>query len=620
MAPEGVLSLDTALGVFSDPQLAEYARYAVEQSLRGRPYDLEILAAMEKYPVSIEDFVLGEEYLGMQGSIYPEVLKSLVELNNPSVEGLPHRIRVGSTYSEAVLTGAIGVAKSTIAIISTAYQLYVLSCLNDPQAVFGIDPSSEILFVFQSVNAALAKQVDYERFKALIEGSPYFCAEFPFDKGIKSELRFPNRVIVRPVSGRETATIGQNVFGGIIDEVNFMEVVQRSKRSVDGDTYDQAIALYNSIARRRKSRFMKRGRLPGLLCLVSSKRYPGQFTDQKVDEARKELAETGSTSIYVYDKRTWDIKPAGTFSGEWFRVFQGDQTRKPRVVEPGEDMAEADRHLLVDIPAEYRQEFETDIMKALRDIAGVSTLAVHPFMMDAEAVSACFGARKSILSRPDTDFDQTTLRLFPRAIQHPDLPRFAHVDLALSGDSAGVVVGHVPAFVSVPRGGESEILPKIVVDFALEVRPPKGGEIPIGRIRGLFYKLREQGMNLRWISFDGFQSADSIQTLRAKGFVTGTQSVDRKSAPYEITKMALYDRRVEIPQHPKLLKELISLEKDAKTGKVDHPVNGSKDIADGLAGVVYGLTMRREVWVRHGVPPVTIPPSIRECLREDADN
>jgi hypothetical protein len=148
-------------------------------------------------------------------------------------------------------------------------------------------------------------------------------------------------------------------------------------------------------------------------------------------------------------------------------VFQGDQTRKPRVIEPGEAIADADQHLLVDIPAEYRQEFEVDIMKALRDIAGVSTLAVHPFMIDTEAVSACFGNRESILSRPDTDFDETRLHLYPDDIQGPELPRFAHVDLALSGNSAGVVVAHVPEFVSIPRGEEREILPKIVIDFAL---------------------------------------------------------------------------------------------------------------------------------------------------------
>ena len=451
------MSLDAAKQVFNNPDLAEYAAYAVQQAQQGNTFDLRILGALNRYPVSIEEFMLSDTYLGLKGSIYPEVLKCLVELNNPSVNGLPHRIRVGSTYSEALLTGAIGVAKSTIAIISTAYQVYILSCVDKPQALFDLDPSSEILFVFQSINAALAKQVDYERFKALVEGSIYFREQFPFDRNIKSELRFPNRIIVRPVSGLETATIGMNVFGGVLDEVNFMENVQKSKRSVDGDTYDQAISLYNSIARRRKSRFMKQGRLPGLLCLVSSKRYPGQFTDQKETEARKELAEKGETSIYLYDKRTWDIKPEGTFTGEWFQVFQGDATRKPRILDPGEMLPTTDQLLIVNIPVEYRQEFQTDILRALRDIAGISTLAIQPFMVNTEAVSHCFGARKSILSRTDVDFQDTQIGLFPKSVTHPQSPRWVHVDLALTSDSAGVAMGYVPEFLRVQRGNDHEM-------------------------------------------------------------------------------------------------------------------------------------------------------------------
>jgi len=31
-------------------------------------------------------------------------------------------------------------------------------------------------------------------------------------------------------------------------------------------------------------------------------------------------------------------------------------------------------------------------------------------------------------------------------------------------------------------------------------------------------------------------------------------------------------------------------------------------------GVVYGLTMRKEVWVAHGVPPIHIPESVRAVL------
>ena len=52
------------------------------------------------------------------------------------------------------------------------------------------------------------------------------------------------------------------------------------------------------------------------------------------------------------------------------------------------------------------------------------------------------------------------------------------------------------------------------------------------------------------------------------------------------------------------------LEKDTKTGKVDHPPAGSKDVADGLAGVCWGLTMRREVWGQYGIPLTMIPSSV----------
>ena len=66
--------------------------------------------------------------------------------------------------------------------------------------------------------------------------------------------------------------------------------------------------------------------------------------------------------------------------------------------------------------------------------------------------------------------------------------------------------------------------------------------------------------------------------------------------------------------HDKLHKELLNLERDAKTGKVRHLPGGSKDLADALAGVVYGLTMRRAVWFQHDVRPEEHAPE--EILRQ----
>ena len=39
-------------------------------------------------------------------------------------------------------------------------------------------------------------------------------------------MRFPRRVVIKPLSGSVHAAIGQNIFGGVIDEINFMSVVR----------------------------------------------------------------------------------------------------------------------------------------------------------------------------------------------------------------------------------------------------------------------------------------------------------------------------------------------------------------------------------------------------------
>ncbi|MEO5334797.1 MAG: hypothetical protein H7839_22520, partial [Magnetococcus sp. YQC-5] len=395
-----------------------------------------------------------------------------------------------------------------------------------------------------------------------------------------------------------------------IDELNYMAIVEKSKVAVDRGTYDQAVAVYNSIARRRKSRFMKKGKLPGILCLVSSKRYPGQFTDQKEKEAQSD------PTIYVYDKRTWDIKP-WAFSGRFFRVFVGDEARNPKILYDGDEVGDGQ---VMDIPVEYLREFETDIMNALRDIAGISTQTLRPFLVNREAVVACFGTHPSILGRNDVAWPVETVDVLIKGFHEPERKRWAHVDLSLTSDSTGIVMGYVTGFTRMNRGEIFEILPHIKIDFALEVRPPKGGEISFEKIRSLFCVLKQQGLNLKWISFDSYQSADSIQILRQKGFMTDKISMDKNTAAYDILKTALYDRRVAIPDHPKLMHELLSLEFDTKRGKVDHPPLGSKDLSDALAGVVFGLSIMREIWWEFGVPPDQIPESLyKQALKANEE-
>lgn len=559
-----------------------------------------------RLPVGVREFIESKNYMNKKGIIWPKLLDEIEEA-------------CSGKYVEGVFTGGIGSGKSTAALYIQAYLLYLLSRMKDPHGEFGLDPSSEILIVFQSLNTQTAKTVEFDRFADMVKSAPYFQRHFRPRDDLESILKFPSRIIVKHISGAETAAIGQNVISAIIDEVNFMAVIEKSAKARDGGTYNQAIELYNSIVRRRESRFMKKGRCWGLLCLVSSARYPGQFTDKRKEAAKRQIDESGSTTIYIYDKRGWDVMDPDRddypYTGPTFRLFLGDLTRKPMILKDSDKVARSDIHLVMDIPIEHKHAFQDDIYDAIRDIAGMATMSTHPFIPYPEKIAAAFGRVENVFSREDCDFVTTKVAIYPKRIVNRTASRFAHFDLSETGDSTGLVIGHVKGFVPVKRGSDVEILPEIVIDAILEIKPPVGGEIDYSKCREILYKLRELGLPIRWVSYDGYNSYDSIQMLKQKGFYSGVQSMDVTPVPYEITKQAIIDGRLSIPDHQKCQIELATLERDPVKGKIDHPEYSSKDVSDCLAGVVYGLTMRREIWVQHGISPQSIPRSVRDAAQ-----
>jgi hypothetical protein len=600
--PVGLAVWETALDLPSGHERYEFCKAEVIRLARAVK---QAQVYVDGPPVSFKEFVEGKNFLNMPDVLYPKVMEEGEELNS-------------GRYVEAVMTGGIGTGKTTLALFTTAYQLYVLSCYKNPHAMWELSPADEIIIVLQSLNATLAQDLDYRRLRNMIAMSPYFREKFPFDRDRENQMIFPRNIIVKPVSGEDTAIVGQNVIGGVIDEVNDMAVVDKSKQAKDGGKYDQAQMLYDAIVNRRRSRFMVQGKLPGMLCLASSKQYPGEFTDRKMDEAKQDIREKGTTNIFVYDKCEWDVKPLSKFTGEWFTIFLGDETRKPRLVtdEEAADRPEADAELYKLIPLEYRPAFERNMLKAIREIAGHSTFALHPYILEPEKVQACFGRVGSILSRDGCDFALTTVAAYPKRFRYLDCPRFVHLDLSQTADSTGVACGYVRKFVEIVRTGSvKEILPEIVYDFVLEVVPPKNGEIKFANVRELLYSLRRLGLPIKWISMDTFQSTDMRQILAQQGFITGIRSLDVDTKGYDIAKQALMDGRIVAPEHHKAMMEFIRLERDPITHKVDHPAYFSKDCSDAMAGVAWGLTMQREIWSMFNIPLTQVDPLLLQTGR-----
>ena len=163
-----------------------------------------------------------------------------------------------------------------------------------------------------------------------------------------------------------------------------------------------------------------------------------------------------------------------------------------------------------------------------------------------------------------------------------------------------MAIGHVPQFIQVEKTGM--MMPLVKFDMLLEVAPPLGGEIEFDKIRQTLIALMKLGMPIKWLTLDSFQSRDTIQIMRKYGLITGIQSMDTSLLPYDTLKTAIYEGRVDFPMDEKLKGELLALEINYRKRKVDHNDQNTKDLSDAAAGVVFGLTQRREVWAQHKVP------------------
>lgn len=569
--------------------------------------------------IDVEEFVESSEYMNQRGYIRSVVKKGLIELFHGE-----------NDYIECVLTGAIGWGKTYFADLSMAYMLYTLSCYHNPQVEFDLAPGSSIYFIQQSKKYELAKKVVFEQFSEKLRLSKYFTKEFPFDPHVKSELRFPKNIHVLPVGGADTAALGMNVYGGIIDEMNFMARISDSEQTkyTGEDEYDQAERVYRTLIRRMKSRFMQKGRLPGKLLLISSVNYPGDFTDRKVKEAQFDK------TILALSYSQWEALPVDRFCGENFLVELGSDTKRPRILK---DIVEAiDEADVIQVPIEYHTDFVRDLEAALKDFAGKVCGVSRPFIPYPEELTT---AQKkyvevtgkenlfkyhsidlsSIIDSEDPDWSKIIDMDYiaqpteeddgdtENVILNPQQPFAIHIDVGVTEDAAGLAIGRITGYKKLPsakifnqRTKEfveiADInVPIYHIDGALQIVAPPNGEIDLELIKDMVIWLRGN-LYLKWATMDSYQSTMMIQAFRKGQMRSGVLSVDTDIAPYTEVKLAVKDERILLPNSPILSRELREIEKDKEKDKVDHREGGSKDVSDAVAGVVYMLQRKEAVY------------------------
>jgi hypothetical protein len=567
-------------------EIASYAGVTSRSLLRWRK-DADFAAAFDAArrgeraddaPVDIETFIRSKEYLGLGVRVWPLVLDELKKINS-------------GQYDLVILAGSLGAAKTYVSTLSLLYQLYRLLMIPNAHQSFGLDPASPIIVAVQNRTRKLAERNDFALARNLIMASPWFQQFAPHDQRIKSRVIFlKQRIELWPASGDAEDLLGMNLHSLILDEGNFFQRVEKSKRSVDGSTYDAAREAFEGALRRKQTRFPPG---VGMFFVASSRRYRGQFTDQ----LEKEFGDDPRT--YIYSHTSWSIHPEAYEGEPRFSVFTGDRHRPPRVLDRHEKVDVVDRHLVIEVPERHRRRFESDPVRSLQDLAGISTEISGGFFTDRVRLSQAASLDSSIVTTADVEQDATRL-LGPGRItlQCPNSPRHFHGDLSLTADTTGLSCGYIERY-------NSEGLPEIATDFIARVHPPRVGQIEIDSVYRLIATLLQRGVPIVSCSFDGYASQDILQRVSRLGIAVGKLSADATApgdpmAAYETLRAAISEGRFRFQNDAKLIDAMLMLQCDHERQRVDHLPNWTKDVSDAMACIAYQLTHRVKPYLLAG--------------------
>lgn len=533
-------------------------------------------------PVDIVTFLKEDYYLGRIGAgIYPkwwDVLEEIVETN----------------CWDVVFSGSIGTGKTTIATILLTYITYRLSCLRDPQAFYELIAGSRIALGLYNIFKYKVDVTSFSVFEACLSHSPYFKEKFSRDDKKSTQIILPNNVYVT-TGASELHAIGESLFGAVIDEANFMRKQGASEQEIG-----QAHKLHEAIQRRMESRFSRLGRTPGVLVIVSSARDVDDYVEKHVQQR------TGQPGFYHAQFALWDVKPKHNYSGKKFQVAIGTQTKSSVILQEGEEPFPGAE--VIDVPIEHYEAFDTDVDASIRDLAGKPTYGMNLLIPQRERVHACVDPdrkhpfTKEIITLdhlnevPIEDyldfgamFNVIGSRYRPKV--NPTQSRWMHVDLALSGDYAGMAMGHMSGMKHVRRqrnDGSHYVVqaPLLYYDFMLGIKPPQGkGQIDLQAIVAFIIALQTYGFDLQEVTFDGYESASSVQILQKNAINAYVMSVDRNDEAYLHLKQLILEQRANYYDYERFMREITRVQRDLNREKVDHPPGGSKDVSDGAAGV-----------------------------------
>lgn len=524
----------------------------------------------KEIPVDLDTFLCDDRYLGKVTrngeGIYPYWKTAMHQIFD-----------AGNKYHECLFTGATRIGKSSTAITCTAYMLYRLMCLRDPQKFFNKKEESKFCIMFFNLTKDLARGVAFREFNDTLAASPWFMEHGTLSRSERDFYYIPEGGKVVVDYGSDVAhSLGLQIYVGVMDEINFarsgIKDINKAKANIK--------ATYDSVVARVEGTFRQNGEVWGKIFAVSSKKSDSDFMEDHIQQQMS----AGNEHMIVFDKPQWEVLPPGQFNPERFYIAIGDRHHRGFVVQNDSEEALSELreqgYQLMQVPLDMKTNFLADFDVSLRDLAGIAVPGALSFIsqdiLDANIVQDRHNPFLNEILEIGTKDSYTIEEFFhselvPKYIKSMDM--FIHLDLSLNDDKSGISgVGIIGRKDIKQDDGKVISMPMFGHAFSVDIKAPRGDKIPYAKITNFIVWLRSQGFNIELVSRDQFQSEYMAQLLEAQGFRTEKISLDRTPDGYMALRSILLEQRIEMLDVKYLQDELIYLQRDSLTGKVDHMV------------------------------------------------
>ena len=558
-------------------------------------------------PIPFLDFVASKEHMN-----HPELSERQRKAAMEFLGMEPKKLfEESSRFTIAVLLWGKGSGKDLLASLIHCYATYVLQCMKNPQVYFGWPETEYIDVVNVAYSADQASGVYFVKFKEKVKQWVWLRENFciyqegrnttpsnvgkPVVKIYNSGyIEFPHHIRAVSESSENESYEGYNIIFWIMDEASAFR-----NKGLKANSQK----IYETLRTSASSRFGKRWK--GMIL---------SWPRQEVNDFTIKMYETSLTepSIYGDYGYTWQVKPGRFYCGHYFE-FEGEQ-----------------------VPIELEDDFRLEPEMSKAKYMCKPQKVQGAFFTYSSRIQECVGKREPLFDVEDilveheivNEAGDTTERrqfvgkrvsVFRGKALDLSLPRVAHIDAGLVSDAAGLVVAHgEPIGIKVldEHSGEYQMVTanKVIIDAVVRWVPDKRRhlQVSINNIEALLVDLIQQyGIKFKKITYDQWNSQSSLEMLMAHRIAAEMHTINAKD--YGELRTMIYSGAADMLSY-KIQNEtdpnwmiVYELEHLINFGsRVDHPENGSKDLADCFAGVNRLLnepTQKQEVFRKmpHGL-------------------